>query len=149
MFNRVFNLLSRKDDLEIIASKANWKLLAEQLKTRKILVPKRPLRMIDPQNISSEDLITCIQKDAEDLNTSQFSPWIFENNSKKMIPIFSSQDRFIEFSKALSLSLNKVFGLGYMDFLLQDVLNNCEVDLIILNFQCKNSWEISPSILTL
>lgn len=49
------------------------------------------------------------------------------------------------FAKKLSTELNKVFGLGCISTLLENVTKQVAVDVVILNPFSAKSWEIAIS----
>ena len=78
-----------------------------------------------------------IRKDSEQLSSDQFEPWILEVDGKKRLPVFSSQDRMQAFAGKISQDMNKVFGLGCISILLENVTKHVDVDFVDLNLFSK------------
>ena len=76
------------------------------------------------------------------LGSDQFEPWILEVDGKKRLPVFSSQDRMQAFAAKISQDMNKVFGLGCISILLENVTKHVDVDFVDLNPFSKKSWAI-------
>jgi len=84
-----------------------------------------------------------IRKDSEQLGSDQFEPWILDVDGKKRLPVFSSQERMTAFASKMSQEINKVFGLGCISILLENVTKHVDIDFVDLNLFSKKSWEIS------
>jgi len=142
MIAKIFEKLTGKDDLERVAYKEDLALLNAYLKKRHVFVPQRPKRFLDAATFTQEQLMEQIRKDSEQLSSDQFEPWILEVDGKKRLPVFSSQDRMQAFAAKISQDMNKVFGLGCISILLENVTKHVEVDFVDLNPFSKKSWEI-------
>jgi hypothetical protein len=142
MITKILEKLTGKDDLERVAYKENLALLNAYLKKRPVFVPQRPKRFLDVATLTQEQLLEQIREDSEHLSSDQFEPWILELDGKRRLPVFSSQERMIAFSSKISQDMNKVFGLGYISILLEDVTKHVDIDFVDLNLFCKKSWEI-------
>ena len=139
----VYEKLTGKDDLERVAHKEDPALLNAYLKTRPVFVPQKPKRFLDAGNFTQEQLLEQIQKDAEELSSNQFEPWILEVDGKKRLPVFSSQARMTAFASKMSKEMDKVFSLGCVSTLLAHITKQLEVDVVDLNLFSNRSWEIS------
>jgi hypothetical protein len=142
MIAKIVEKLTGKDDLERVAYKEDLALLNAYLKKRHVFVPQRPKRFLDAASFTQEQLLEQIRKDSEQLGSDQFEPWILEIDGKKRLPIFSSQDRMQTFAAKISQDMNKVFGLGCISILLENVTKHVDVDFVDLNPFSKKSWEI-------
>ena len=142
MIAKILEKMTGKDDLERVAYKEDLALLNAYLKKRHVFVPQRPKRFLDAATFTQEQLMEQIRKDSEQLSSDQFEPWILEVDGKKRLPIFSSQDRMQAFAAKISQDMNKVFGLGCISTLLENVTNHVDVDFVDLNPFSKKSWEI-------
>ena len=142
MIAKIFEKLTGKDDLERIAYKEDLALLNAYLKKRPVFVPQRPKRFLDAAIFTQEQLMEQIRKDSEQLASDQFEPWILEMDGKKWLPVFSSQERMQAFASRISQDMNKVFGLGCISILLENVTKHVDVDFVHLNPFSKKSWEI-------
>jgi len=142
MIAKIFEKLTWKDDLERVAYKEDLALLNAYLKKRHVFVPQRPKRFLDAATFTQEQLMEQIRKDSEQLSSDQFEPWILEVDGKKRLPVFSSQDRMQAFAAKISQDMYKVFGLGCISILLENVTKHVEVDFVDLNPFSKKSWEI-------
>ena len=142
MIARILQKLTGKDDLERVAYKEDLALLNAYLKKRRVFVPQRPKRFLDAATFTQEHLIEQIRKDSEQLSRDQFEPWILEVDDKRRLPVFSSQDRMQAFAIKISQDRNKVFGLGCISILLENVTKHVDVDFVDLNPFSKKSWEI-------
>ena len=87
-------------------------------------------------------MIEQIRKDSEQLAGEQFEPWILEVDGKKRLPVFSSQEKMTVFASKMSTELNKVFSLGCIQTLLENVTKSVDVDFVDLNLFSQKSWEI-------
>jgi hypothetical protein len=83
-----------------------------------------------------------IRKDSEQLSSDQFEPWILEVDGTKRLPVFSSQDRMQAFASKISQDMNKVFSLGCVSILLENVTKHADVDFVDLNLFSQKTWEI-------
>ena len=63
----------------------------------------------------------------------QFEPWILEVDGKRRLPVFSSQEKMTVFASKMSTELNKVFSLGCIQTLLENVTKSVDVDFVDLN----------------
>jgi hypothetical protein len=142
MLAKIIELITGKDDLERIACKEDPVKLNTYLKTRKLLIPKRPKHFLDADTFAQEDLVNLIEKEAADLAGDTFEPWILGIDGKKRLPVFSSQRKMEIFSAKISQQLNKVFSLGCADFLLGEITKDLDIDYVDLNLFCPKSWEI-------
>ena len=142
MINKLLQKITGKDDLERVAYKEDLALLNAHLKKRPVFVPQRPKRFLDAATFTEEQLIEQIRKDSEQLAKDQFEPWILEVDGKKRLPIFSSQERMQAFASKISQDMNKVFSLGCISILLENVTKQVEVDFVDLNPLSQKSWEI-------
>jgi len=143
MIAKILEKLTGKDDLERVAHKEDLALLNAYLKKRHVFVPQRPRRSLDAATFTQEQLMEQIRKDSEQLSGDQFEPWILEVDGKKRLPVFSSQDRMQAFASKISQNMNKVFGLGGISVLLENVIKDLEIDFVDLNLFNKKSWEIA------
>jgi hypothetical protein len=134
--------LTGKDDLERVAYRENLAELNAYLKKRPVFIPQRPKRFLDAATFTQEQLMEQIRKDSEQLADDQFEPWILEVEGKKRLPAFSSQERMTAFAGKMSKELNKVFSLGCIQTLLENVTKNVDVDFVDLNLFSQKSWEI-------
>ena len=135
-------MITGKDDLERVAYKEDLALLYTWLKKRPIFVPQRPKRFLDPFTFTQEQLKEQLRQDMEQLSAENFEPWILEVDGKKRLPVFSSQKNMEAFSSRISQDANKVFGLGCISILLENVVKHVDIDFVDLNLYSKKSWEI-------
>lgn len=143
MFSKLIECLSGKDDLERIAYKGDFATLNAYLKTRRVLVPRRPQRFLDASNFTQEQLLEMVQKESEDLAGDTFDPWVLELDGKRRLPVFSSQKKLELFAEKLTKQMNKVFSLGGAEFLIDDIVKGLDLDFVDLNLFTGKSWEIS------
>jgi len=143
MFSKLIEKLTGKDDVERVMAKKDMTLLMTHLKTRKLYVARRPKRYLDAGNFTQEQLMELVESEAKDLSGDQFEPWILEVDGKTRLPVFSSQKTLEAFSSKVSQSLNKVFSLGAVEFLIEDVMKWPDVDVIDLNYYSHGSMEIT------
>jgi hypothetical protein len=141
MIAKILEKLTGKDDLERVAYKEDLALLNAYLTKRPVFVPQRPKRFLDAATFTQEQLMEQIRKDSEQLSSDQFEPWILEIDGKKRLPVFSSQDRMQAFAAKISQDMNKVFGLGCISILLENVTKHVDIDFVDLNSFSKKSWE--------
>ena len=137
MIATILEKLTGKDDLERVAYKEDLAVLNAYLKKRHVFVPQRPKRFLDAATFTQEQLMEQIRKDSEQLSSDQFEPWILEVDGKKRLPVFSSQDRMQAFAAKISQDMNKVFGLGCISILLENVTKHVDVDFVDLNLFSK------------
>ena len=142
MIGKIIEKLTGKDDLERVAYKEDLALLNSYLRKRPVFVPQRPKRFLDAAAFTQEQLLEQIRKDSEQLSSDQFEPWILEVDGKRRLPIFSNQERMTAFASRISQDMNKVFGLGCISILLENVTKHVEIDFVDLNPFSKKSWEI-------
>ena len=139
---KILEKLTGKDDLERVAYKRDLALLNTYLKKGPIFVPQKPRRFLDAITLTQEQLLEQLREDSEQLSSDEFEPWILEIDGKKRLPVFSSRDRMQSFVSKVSQDMNKVFGLGCILILLENVTKHVEIDFVDLNPFCKKSWEI-------
>lgn len=139
MFGKMLEKMTGKDDLERVAYKEDLDQLNAYLKTRRVLIPRRPKRFLDAVNFTQEQLMEQIRKDAQELSSTPFEPWVLEVDGKKRLPAFSSLQRMKDFGGKISQQLNKVFSLGGAEFLLADVTKNLDIDFVDLNLFSQKS----------
>ena len=87
-------------------------------------------------------MLAQIREDSEQLSSEQFEPWILEVDGKKRLPAFSSRRKMEAFAGKISRELDKVFGLGCVEVLLDDVTRHLDIDFVDLNLFSQKSWEI-------
>src|SRR6266481_8360097 len=133
MIAKILEILTGKDDLERVAYKEDLALLNAYLKKRRLWIPQRPKRFLDAASLTQEQVLAQIREDSEQLSNEQFEPWILEVDGKKRLPAFSSQKKMLAFSGRMSQELNKVFSLGCISILLEDVTRSVDVDFVDLN----------------
>jgi hypothetical protein len=143
VINRILEKLTGKDDLERVAYKEDLALLNAYLKKRPVFIPQKPKRFLDAATFTAEQLIEQVRQDAQQLkNNNQFEPWILEVDGQKRLPVFSSQKHMKAFSSKISQEMNKVFSLGCISTLLENITKQVDVDFVDLNLFSKKSWEI-------
>ena len=142
MLAKILEKITGKDDLERVAYKEDLSQLNAYLKKRPVLIPQRPKRFLDASSFTQEQLLEQIRKDSEQLAGEQFEPWILETDGKKRLPAFSSQAKMTVFASKMSQELNKVFSLGCIQILLENVTKNVDIDFVDLNLFSQKSWEI-------
>ena len=142
MFGKILEKMTGKDDLERVAYKENLGQLNAYLKTRRLLIPRRPRRFLDATNFTQEQLMEQIKNDARELSRTPFEPWILEVDGKKRLPAFSSQSKMQDFGSRISQDMNMVFSLGGAEFLLKDITRDLDIDFVDLNLFSQKSWEI-------
>jgi hypothetical protein len=142
MFSKVLDALTGKDDLERVAYKGDLATLNAYLKTRRLMIPRRPKRFLDASNFTEEQFLEMVQKESEDLAGDQFEPWVLEIDGKRRLPAFSSQKKMEAFSKRISQEMNKVFALGSAEVLLAEITEGLDLDFVDLNLFTEKSWEI-------
>ena len=142
MIAKILEKLTGKDDLERVAYKGDLGLLDEHLKTRRLLIPKRPMRFLNAATFTQEELMELIEQESKELGGDRFELWVLDVDGKKRLPAFSSQKKMEEFSGKMSKGLDKVFSLGCIEILLADAIKDLDVDFIDLNLFSQKSWEI-------
>ncbi|MGP0066966.1 MAG: hypothetical protein ACLQGP_25660 [Isosphaeraceae bacterium] len=142
MIAKILELITGKDDLERVAYREDLGQLNAYLKTRRVLIPKRPRRFLDADTFTQEELLELMREEAEELSADSFEPWILEVDGKKRLPAFSSQKKMTIFSGKLSQQLNKVFSLGCAEVLLWEIATRIDIDCVELNLFSRKSWEI-------
>jgi len=142
MIGKLLEKLTGKDDLERVAYRENLAELNEYLKTRKILIPRKPKAFLDAASLSPDQLTEQLQKEAADLDAGPFEPWIMEIEGEKRLPAFSSLKKVETFSAKMATKLGKVFALGCGEVLLSEIAESAEVDFVDLNLFSEKSWEI-------
>jgi hypothetical protein len=142
MIAKILETLTGKDDLERVAYKEDARLLNDYLKTRRLLIPKRPRRFLEAATFTQEQLMEMIEQESKELSGDQLELWILEVDGKKRLPAFSSQKKMEAFSGRMSKDLDKVFSLGCFEALLSDVIKQSDIDFVDLNLFSQKSWEI-------
>ena len=142
MINKLLQKMTGKDDLERVAYKEDFAALDAYLKKRPVFIPQRPKRFLDAATFTQEQLMEQVRKDSEQLSKDKFEPWILDVDGKRRLPIFSSQERMQAFAGKISQDMNKVFSLGCISILLENVTKHVEVDYVDLNPFSQKSWEI-------
>src|SRR2546425_9982924 len=112
MIAKLLEKITGKDDLERVAYKDDLLLLNDYLKTRRLLIPKKPRRFLDAATFTQEELMKMTEQESKELGGDQIELWILEVDGKKRLPAFSSQRKIEAFSAKMSQDLNKVFSLG-------------------------------------
>ncbi|MBN2293897.1 MAG: hypothetical protein JXM70_15825 [Pirellulales bacterium] len=143
MISKLIEIITGKDDLERVAAKENMELLDQYLKTRKILIPRKPKRFLDADSFTQDELLELIEQETTDLANNAFEPWILDVDGKMRLPAFSGQKKLQTFSAEISQKLDKVFSLGSAEVLLADIAKSLDVDFIDLNLYSQKSWEIA------
>ena len=98
MLSKFIEKLTGKDDVERVMAKKDMKLLVAHLKTRRLLIPRRPKKFLDASNFKDEEFLELMEGEAMDLAGDQFEPWIMEMDGKNRLPAFSSQKTMQAFS---------------------------------------------------
>ncbi|WP_417394930.1 hypothetical protein [Gimesia chilikensis] len=142
MLSSLLERITGKDDLERVACKEDPQKLNVYLQTRRLLFPKRPRRMLDANVFTQEELLALLEEDARDLASDELELWILDVDGQKRLPAFSSEKKLQTFAARVSQDLNKVFGAGYVEVLMSDVVQGADVDFIDLNLFSERSWEI-------
>ena len=130
------------DDLERVAAQDDLQRLTEYLATRRVLIPRRPRRLLDAANFTQDQLLEQIRQDAHDMKHAPFEPWILELDNMKRLPVFSSKERAHAFSRTISRHLSKVFSLACCEVLLWEFTKSLDVDFVDLNLYSEKSWQI-------
>src|SRR3954453_23007333 len=102
MIAKVLELITGQDDLERIASREDLGQLNDYLKTRSLLIPRRPKRFLDATSFTQEELLELIRDEAEELAGDVFDPWVLEIDGKHRLPAFSGQKKMEVFSGKIS-----------------------------------------------
>ncbi len=142
MISKLLEMLTGKDDLERVASRDRPAELMALLKSRQVLIPRRPRRFLDADEFSPEQLSQLLKHEAQTMTECEFEPWILEVKGKKRLPAFSSEKRMANFSRKISSETNKVFALCAGMVLLPEFIRNSDVDFVDLNACSPQSWEI-------
>ena len=116
MIAKLLEMVTGKDDLERVAYKEDLDQLNAYLKTRRLLIPRRPKRFLDAATLTEEHLLELVRQSSEEMAGDRFEPWILEIDGKKRLPAFSSQKKMQAFSSKVSQELNKVFSLAAPSF---------------------------------
>jgi hypothetical protein len=140
--NKLLEFFTGKDDLERIASKGDRARLDDYLKTRRLYFPVTPSRFLDAETCSDQAIIDLIREGADLVAGPDISLWVMELDGQNRLPAFSSIKRAKKFSEEMSKGLDKIFPLGCVEMLLEDVIKAVDVDVIDLNRFSKNKWEI-------
>src|SRR5260370_32726700 len=98
MIGKILEVLTGRDDLERVAEKEDLYELNTYLKTRRLLIPRRPKRFLDADNFTPEQLLELFKKEAQELAGEPFEPWILDMDGKKRLPAFSSRKKMEIFS---------------------------------------------------
>ena len=130
------------NDLERLAQQGDLDELNAYLKTHPVWIPMRPRRLLDPTQLSREQLLEEIRKDSEELKKMPFKPWILELEGKKRLPIFSSNQRMQEFSRRIGQEMKQAFSLRGAKIPLELVAKHFDIDFADLNMFGENSVEI-------
>jgi hypothetical protein len=136
-----------KDDLERVAYREDLGQLNAYLKTRRLLIPRRPGRFLDTAIFTQEELLDLMREEAEALARDDFEPWVLEVDGKQRLPAFSSQKKMTAFSAKISQEMNKVFSLGCAEILLDSIVKAVNIDFIDLNPFSLKSWEIAVGLI--
>ncbi len=142
MLSSLLERITGKDDLERVACKDDPQKLNAYLQTRRLLFPKRPRRMLDANDFTQDELLALLEEDARELASDELELWILDVDGQKRLPAFSSEKKLQTFAARVSQDLNKVFGAGYVEVLMSDVVQGADVDFIDLNLFSERSWEI-------
>ena len=142
MIGKLLSTLTGKDDLERVAYKEDLPSLNAYLRTRRVLIPRRPKQFLDASSFTQEQLLEMIRQESEDAADGEFEPWILDVGGKRRLPAFSSPKKMEMFSKKISEELGKVFALSGAEVLLPDITGDLDVDFVELNLFCEKSWEI-------
>lgn len=143
MIAKLLELATGKGDLERVAYKGDQRQLNEYLKTRRVLIPKRPKRFLDAATFTQDELLQLIKEESEELASDHMSLWVLDLEGKKRLPVFSSHKKMQEFSGKISKKLNQVFALGCVEVLLADGTKGLDIDFVDLNLFNQKSWEIT------
>ena len=143
MLSKLLEKLTGKDDLERVACKEDMAKLSAYLKTRRVLVPRRPSRVRDAASFNSAKLLEEIKADVDGLKDKPFEPWILEVEGRKHLPVFSSQRKLEFFVQKISQETNQLLSVGAGEFLVEEVIASIRIDFIELNAMCERSWEIA------
>jgi hypothetical protein len=133
MFGKLFSTLTGRDEVERAAAKDNLDALLRVLKTRPLLIPRRPLQFLDPAQLTEEQLLAAIQRESAEVAELSFEPWVLAVDGRRRLPAFSSQEKMSVFAKRVSTDLKQVFALSAAEVLLADIPADLEIDIIALN----------------
>ena len=147
MLAKLLELITGKDGLERVACREDLIQLNAYLRTRRLLIPKRPRRFLDAASFTPEELLELMREEAEELAGESFEPWVLEADGKRRLPAFSGQKRMMVFSGKISRQMGKVFSLGGAEILLKDIVGGLDIDFIDLNPLNPRSWEIGIGML--
>jgi hypothetical protein len=142
MFGKLLTTLTGKDDVERVALKNDLAALREHLKSRPLLLPRRPLQFLDPAGLTEEQLRAMIEKEAAEVASAPFEAWVLTVEGQRRLPAFSSQEKLSAFSKRISTELNQVFALSAAEVLLAEVPAELEIDVLALNLFSEGAREI-------
>jgi hypothetical protein len=134
--------VSEMDDLELVAAEGNVELLKNYLKSRRVLIPKKPQATLDASNYTGEQFAELIAAESSELAQVLFEPWILNENGLRKLPVFSSLAALERFQAAISAQLNQVFASGYEEMLFGEGTQGFEFDLLCLNLFSRPSWEL-------
>src|SRR5260370_13456575 len=121
MITKILELITGKDDLERIAYMEDIGRLNAYLKTRRVLIPRRPKRFLDADSLTQEQVLEQIQEEAEELAGDTFEPWILGVDGKKRLPAFSSEKKMKALSCRVTQPINKVLLVGCVALLLAGI----------------------------
>lgn len=142
MLAKLLEYFTGKDDLERVAYREDHKELNAYLKTRAVLIPRRPRRFLDPKTCTPQQIDEQIRGDLEDLAGNSFEPWILEVNGQRRLPVFSSQKTLTVFARKIGEEMNVIFAVGCIQVLLHEITKKIDVDFVDLNLYSKKSWEL-------
>src|SRR4051812_11288468 len=109
MLEKLLERWTGKDDLERVASRENLDRLNSYLRTRRVIIPCRPRRFLDPTGLTKEAMLEFVEKEMHELATGPFEPWVFESSGKRRLPVFSSQKKVEAFTRRVTEDMKKVF----------------------------------------
>ena|SRR5436305_1639282 len=142
MLARILEIVTGKDDVERVASRQDLRALNAYLKKRRLWIPRKPKRFLDAATFTPEQLVEALRQEAEELAGESFEPWVMEIEGKKRLPAFSNLKKMEIFSGKVSKELDKVFGLGAVEFLVEDIIKDSDIDFVDLNPLNEMRWEI-------
>ena len=146
MISKILESLTGKDDVERVAGKGDLAALNAYLKTRSLLVPRRPNQFLDASTLTQQELLEALRCESEAAASDVFEPWVLELDGKKRLPAFSSHKKLEVFSKRISQQMNKVFALASAELLIADVTSQLDFDFVDLNLFSEKSWEIGVRV---
>src|SRR5438105_913674 len=147
MLAKLLELITGRDDLERVAYRENLGQFNAYLRTRRLLIPKRPRRFLDAANFTPDELLELLREEAEELSGDPFEPWVLEVDGQRRLPAFSSRKKMLIFSGEISKRMEKVFSLGCAEILLRDLVDSLDIDFIDLNLFSPKSWEIGVGVI--